>query len=158
MGGVVAPGVEEPEGTSALRAFEGEAPASCHAGIEGRPVNGGRGDEGELDIVGPRLRRSALRDFNSCCSSARDWFWLSFVFSIICNGVSMLALICSGGEFTFGSISRMLLTSSLTSRISSRVFTSPSRISLTAASTSAVVLSTFSFCSSTAERTAAVSA
>lgn len=45
--------------------------ASCQAGIEGRPKTG-RGEAGVLDKDGPRLSKSAFRDFSSCCSSARD--------------------------------------------------------------------------------------
>ena len=50
---------------------EDELPASCQAGIAGRPVKlgTGEGDEGKLD---PLLRRRALRDLNSCWSSASD--------------------------------------------------------------------------------------
>jgi hypothetical protein len=59
---------------------EGEL-ASCHAGMDGRPVRG-RGDAGVL-MVGPRLSSSAFSDFNSCWSSARDMFWDSLFFSII---------------------------------------------------------------------------
>ena len=59
---------------------EGEL-ASCHAGMDGRPVRG-RGDTGVL-VVGPRLSSRAFSDFNSCCSSARDIFCDSLFFSII---------------------------------------------------------------------------
>ena len=46
-------------------------PASCHAGIDGLPGNA-NGDDGEGDNPDPRLKSKAFRDFNSCCSSARD--------------------------------------------------------------------------------------
>jgi hypothetical protein len=69
--------------TVALSLVLGDAPASCHAGIVGRPSTGS-GEEGVLlDIVGPRLSRRALRDLSSCCSSARDCVWLSLFRSII---------------------------------------------------------------------------
>jgi hypothetical protein len=55
---------------------------NCQAGIEGLPKSG-NGEEGVLDTVGPRLSKRALRDFNSCCNSARDWFCDSLFFSII---------------------------------------------------------------------------
>jgi len=45
--------------------------ANCQAGIEGLPKSG-IGEEGELETAGPRLSRRVLRDFNSCCNSARD--------------------------------------------------------------------------------------
>ena len=58
--------------------------ASCHAGMVGRPKRLGRLGDGVGDWKeGPRLMRSAFRDFNSCWSSARDWVWLSLFFSII---------------------------------------------------------------------------
>jgi len=44
---------------------------NCQAGIEGLPKSG-NGEEGVLETVGPRLSKRALRDFNSCCNSARD--------------------------------------------------------------------------------------
>lgn len=59
--------------------------ANCHAGIEGRAGILGSGEAGEPPIVGPRLSSSAFKDFNSCWSSANDWFWLSLFFSIICR-------------------------------------------------------------------------
>ena len=55
---------------------------SCQAGKDGRP-SAGRGDGVALGIVGPRLMSKALRDFNSCCNSASEAFWLSLFFSII---------------------------------------------------------------------------
>lgn len=55
---------------------------NCQAGIEGLPKSG-NGEEGVLETVGPRLSKRALRDFNSCCNSARDWFCDSLFFSII---------------------------------------------------------------------------
>lgn len=55
---------------------------NCQAGIEGLPKSG-KGEEGVLEIVGPRLSKRALRDFNSCCNSAKDWFCDSLFFSII---------------------------------------------------------------------------
>lgn len=56
---------------------------NCHEGIEGLP-GVGNGDKGK--VVGPRLSKRALRDFNSCCNSASDWVWLSLFFSIIWVG------------------------------------------------------------------------
>lgn len=56
---------------------------NCHEGIEGLP-GVGKGDGGK--VVGPRLSKRALRDFNSCCNSARDCVWLSLFFSIIWMG------------------------------------------------------------------------
>ena len=51
---------------------EGSAGASCHAGMEDLPVKVGMG--GGVETPGrvvPRLRSKVLRDFSSCCSSAR---------------------------------------------------------------------------------------
>lgn len=109
--------------------------ANCHAGIDGFP--GRIGVEGPVDKPGPRLRRRAFNDLSSCCSSARDWLWLSLFFSIIYRNVSVkIDLHMKRQQSTLGSISRTLLTSSRISRISSLVFASPSRISLTTPSTS----------------------
>lgn len=49
------------------------APASCHAGIDGRPDIPGKTGGGVLDPAGARLSKSAFRDFSSCWSSASDW-------------------------------------------------------------------------------------
>jgi hypothetical protein len=139
-------------------ALDEPAPASCQAGMVGRPVNMGIGDAGALGKLVLRLRSKAFSDLSSCWSSAMDCFSLSLLFSIICGSRQRRLLDSLAEGWTFGSISCMFVTSALISRISSRVLDSPSRISFTAASTSSVVLSTFSFCSSTAWRTAAVSA
>ena len=45
---------------------------NCHDGIEGLPTNEGRDGDGEGERPELRLKRSAFRDFNSCCSSASD--------------------------------------------------------------------------------------
>lgn len=61
--------------------------ASCHEGIDGGRVAAKAGKDGTGEVedgkLGFRLSKSALRDLSSCCSSAREWLWLSLFFSII---------------------------------------------------------------------------
>jgi len=47
--------------------------ASCHAGMAGLPGSV-IGVDGVLEVVDPRLRSKAFRDFNSWCRSCNDWF------------------------------------------------------------------------------------
>lgn len=56
--------------------------ASCQEGMTGRPTIG-NGDDGVLEMDVPRFSNRAFKDLSSCCNSARDWLWVSFVFSII---------------------------------------------------------------------------
>lgn len=114
--------------------------ASCQAGMVGLP-RAGRGDDG-VDIVGARVRRRAFRDLSSCCNSVNVAVCNSLFLSIIWPEFQLYWHPEIGAKHTLGTISRILLTSSRISRISSRVLTSLWRISATISSTSLVVFST----------------
>jgi hypothetical protein len=59
-------GAVDPTGVLASVVLEEVVPASCQAGMVGRPVNMGMGDAGAIGIVALRLRSSAFSDFSSC--------------------------------------------------------------------------------------------
>lgn len=67
-----------PDGGASAELFN----ASCQEGMAGLPTID-NGDDGVLEIDVPRFSNKAFKDLSSCCSSARDWLWVSLFFSII---------------------------------------------------------------------------